>query len=336
MQQLKDLCALRGISGREDAVRAYILQALGSSAETKVDALGNLLVYKRGQQRAKNTVLLAAHMDEVGLIVTDIDSDGLLHFAAVGGVNVSVLVGRSVLVGDKAVAGVIGIKPVHFLSEEERKKLPKIDSLTIDIGAASREEAQAVVRPGDMATFAGDYTAFGDGYICAKALDDRAGCAVLLELLRAQLDYDVVAAFTVQEEIGSAAAAVAFAVDPAYAIVVETTTAADLPGVQDEKRVCALKNGAVVPFMDRGTIYPRALYDTAFAVANREGIAIQTKTQVAGGTDAAVIHKSRAGIKTLTVSLPCRYLHSPSCVIAQEDYHAVKQLVTALSQELAG
>ena len=330
LETLKTLCSLPGASGREDAVREYLIGRVKPHADYEVDALGNLLVHKKGAQRAKKKVMLAAHMDEVALIVTYITEDGYLKFSPVGGIDSRVLFGRGVFVGEKKLPGVIGSMPVHLLEKDDLKKIPDFEKLYIDIGASNAEEAAQVVRLGDIAYFDSVFVPFGERRIKAKALDDRAGCAVLLEMIESDL------AFTVQEEVGlRGAGAAAYQLAPNYAIVVETTTAADIAGVQPHKRVCALGKGAVVSFMDRSTLYDRKLYDFAFSLAERKNIRCQTKTMVAGGNDAGAIHKSRGGVKTITVSVPCRYLHSPSCVIEEGDLYDTADLVRALAQSFA-
>ncbi len=336
LELIRELCTLSGISGRENAVREYIVSQIKDYAEYSVDPLGNLIVFKKGRKPAKNKVMLDAHMDEVGLIITAITSDGYLKFVKVGGIDTRVMIGRTVKVGDKAVNGVIGIKPVHLVEKDAEADIPKLDDLYIDIGAKSKEEAQQYVRLGDSAWFASDFVEFGDGFIKAKALDDRAGCAILIEMIKSDLEYDTWFSFSVQEEIGTRGAQTsAFTVAPDYAIVVETTTAADISGVKDEKRVCLCGSGGAVSFMDRSTLYDRKLFDKAFEVAQREGIACQPKTMVAGGNDAGAIHKSRSGVKVLTVSIPCRYLHSPGCVIKYSDAQESLRLIKAMAEEFA-
>lgn len=333
---LKELCSLYGVSGREDSVREYIVSQLSPDCEYSVDNPGNLLVFKKGRKRPKNTVMLAAHMDEVGFIVTYVTDDGLLKFDNVGGIDVSVMTGRSVRVGERLIPGVIGVKPVHLLKEEEKKEFPERDSLYIDIGAKSRAEAEEFVLPGDCAYFDSDFVTFGDGLIKARALDDRAGCALMLRMLADELEYDTWFAFTTQEETGTGGAqAAAYTIDPAYAIVLETTTAADIAGVEGEKRVCELGGGPVISFMDKRTVYSRELYGAAFEHAKANGIKAQAKTQVAGGNDAGVIFKSRGGVSVLTVSLPCRYLHSPSCVIKESDMQETYRLVKLLAEDFS-
>lgn len=336
LEMIKELCTLSGISGRESAVREYIIEKIKDYAEYSVDPLGNLLVFKKGKNSAKNKVMLDAHMDEVGLIITAITSEGYLRFAKVGGVDTRVIIGRPVKVGDKAVNGVIGIKPVHIVEKSAQSDIPKADDLYIDIGAKSKEEAETLVRLGDAAWFAGDFTEFGNGFIKSKALDDRVGCAILVEMIRSELEYDAWFSFSVQEEIGTRGAQTsAFTLAPDYAIVVETTTAADISGVKDEKRVCICGKGGAVSFMDRRTIYSRELFDKAFETAEKNGIICQPKTLVAGGNDAGAIHKSRGGVKVLTVSVPCRYLHSPSCVIKYSDVEESLKLIKAMAEEFA-
>lgn len=336
LEIIKELCLLPGISGRENAVRDYIIEQIKDCAEYSVDPLGNLIVYKKGKKTANNKVMLDAHMDEVGFIVTAITSEGFLRFTKVGGIDSRVILGRKVKVGDKAVNGVIGIKPIHLVEKSAEADIPKADDLYIDIGAKSREEAMEYVRLGDSIWFESDFIEFGDGFIKSKALDDRAGCAILVEMIKSELEYDMWFSFSVQEEIGTRGAqTAAFTVAPDYAIAVETTTAADISGVKDEKRVCICGKGGTVSFMDRSTLYSRELFDKAFEIAEKEAIACQPKTMVAGGNDSGAIHKSRGGVKVLTVSIPCRYLHSPSCVIKYEDAVESLRLVRALAEDFA-
>ena len=336
LEIIKELSALSGISGREDAVRDYIIEKIRDFAEYSIDPLGNLIVFKKGKKPANHKVMLDAHTDEVGFIVTGITAEGFLKFEKVGGINTKVIVGRSVFVGENAVSGVFGIKPIHLTDKDKISAIPGKDELYIDIGAGSKEEAEKFVSLGDAVWFDSEFAEFGDGFIKAKALDDRVGCAILIEMIRSELEYDMWFSFSTQEEIGTRGArASAFTIDPEYAIVVETTTAADISGVSGEKRVCICGNGGAVSFMDRRTIYSKELYDRAFEVAKENDIPCQPKTFVAGGNDAGAIHKSRGGVKTLTVSVPCRYLHSPGCVIKYSDAENSFRLIKALAEDFA-
>lgn len=335
-ERLRKLCSLYGTSGREADVRDYILSELPEGVEASVDNIGNLIVFKKGKNRANHRVMLCAHMDEVGMMITHITDDGLLKFGNVGGISVSALCGKAVRVGKQLVPGVIGVKPIHLSHGDEEKQYPKQDALTIDIGAETRTEAEQVVSLGDCAYFDSDTVSFGDGFLKGRALDDRAGCAILLDILHSETEYDLWFAFTVQEEVGTGGAgAAAYTIDPAYAIVLETTTAADVDGVSGEKKVCIVGNGVVVSQMDRRTVYLPEMFEKAFAVAKEYGIPAQPKTVIAGGNDAGHIFKVRGGIPVQALSLPCRYLHSPSCVICERDYTATLDLAAALAQELS-
>ncbi len=333
-KQLREICTLDGTSGDESRVRDYIMNHI-SADEVTVDNLGNLIVFKKGRKTPKNKVMLAAHMDEVGFMVTDITEEGFLRFGAVGGIDPRVVLGRAVRFNN-GTKGVVGTKAVHQQSAEERKKAPDFDDMMIDIGAADRESAQKLVSRGDCAYFDSDFFAFGDGFIKGKAIDDRAGCLIMMNMINNGPEYDMWFAFTVQEEVGTRGAKVAsFSVAPDIALVLETTTACDIAGVSGEKRVCVLGEGCVVSYMDRSTIYDRELYQLAFDTAKELDIPAQTKTVVAGGNDSGAIHISRGGVRTCALSVPCRYLHSPACVIKESDFSAVKSLAEAMAVRCA-
>ena len=334
---IKSLCLLNGTSGRENEVRDFIINEIKDYADSiNIDNLGNLTVFKKGKSRAKNKVMLDAHMDEVGLMITCINPDGTLGFESVGGISTAVMTGIPVTVGENGINGVIGVLPVHLTPADKKQELPQRSSLCIDIGADSREEAEKLVSPGDCAYFDSEFTVYGDGYIKSKALDDRVGCAMLITMIKSELNFDTYFSFSAGEEVGyGAAGAAAFGIKPDYAIVCETTTAADLAGVPENKTVCRLGGGGAVSFMDRRTVYDKALYDFAFDTARKYNIPAQPKTMVAGGNNAGHIHKAAGGIKTVTVSVPCRYLHSPSCVVKEKDVLSSYELVRALAGELA-
>ena len=334
LDRLEQICMLDGTSGDENRVRDFI-RANISADEVTIDNLGNLIVFKKGRKAPKNKIMLAAHMDEVGFMVTDITDDGFLRFGAVGGIDPRVVLGRGVRFSNGTL-GVVGTKATHQQSADERKKAPDFDDMFIDIGAACKEDAEKLVCRGDTACFDSDFFAFGDGFVKGKAIDDRAGCLIMMDLINSDLEYDAWFAFTVQEEVGTRGAkAASFSIAPDIAIVLETTTACDIAGVSGDKRVCQLGKGCVVSYMDRSTIYDKELYKLAFDTAEKIGISVQTKTVVAGGNDSGSIHISRGGVRTCALSVPCRYLHSPSCVIKQSDYEDVKALATAMLSSCA-
>ena len=331
---LKTLCLLDGTSGREDAVRAFIEKEIaGLADEVHTDALGSLVAFKKGKARPKNRVLFDAHMDEVGFIITGVTDEGFLRFSAVGGISPGVILGRRVTVGEKRLTGVIGTKALHMLSAEERDKAPDPDKLLINIGAQSRAEALSLISLGDSAYFKGNWQEFGAHSIAAKAIDDRAGCAALICLMRRELPYDTWFSFSTQEEVGgNGAKTAAFTVEPDIAVAVEATACGDVAGVEGDACVCTFGGGAVVSFMDNGTIYDKGLYEHAFALAKERGIACQTKTRIAGGNNAHVLHTVGSGVRVAAVSVPGKYIHSPYNVSDKRDILAVYEMVKALAE----
>lgn len=333
---LKKLCLARGISGDEKSVSDLIQKRLrDSDAEIITDGMGNLLVTKKGRNRAKNKVLLSAHMDEVGFIVTDINSDGTLRIETVGGIDRKAAYGKNVVVGRNAINGVVSVKPVHLLKPDEKDSVIPVDKMVVDIGADGREEALKYVSLGDSVSFVPNYND-DNGIIMAKALDDRAGCFILTEILRQELEYDIACSFVVQEEIGlRGAKAAAYTLEPDFAIVVEATTASDIPGCDDTNNVCCVGDGAVLSFMDRSTIYDKECLQLALKTAEEKNINVQLKRAVAGGNDAGAIHTSRSGVRTMAVSLPCRYIHSQTGLISKEDLASSLDIVKEMAMKLA-
>lgn len=322
---LRKLCELNGASGDESRVREFIKDNIIAD-EVYTDNVGNLIVFKKGRKTPKNKIMFAAHMDEVGLMITYAEEDGFLRFGAVGGIDTSVIIGRGFRLESGAYA-VCSTKAIHQQNKDERKSMPEISELYLDIGANSREEAESIAPLGSYAYFDADYFEFGEGYLKGKAIDDRAGCLVLMDMINETPEYDAWYAFTVREEIGTrGASAAAFGVAPDIAFVIETTTACDIAGVSGAKKVCELGKGAVVSYMDNGTLYDRDMYSLAMNTANENNIPVQTKTVIAGGNDSRAISVSRSGVRTCAISVPCRYLHSPSCVIKLSDLDAVERL----------
>ena len=313
---LKTLCALSGVSSFEDEVRDYIRQRVTPYAtDLRVDAMGNLIVLKKGARATGNKLMLCAHMDEVGLIIKSITEDGYLKFGCVGGIDRRVLLGKQVALGEQKVTGVIGIKEIHMTTAEERKKVPKLEEYYIDIGVKSREEAEKLVGIGDCGVFVSDVVEFGDGMLKAKAIDDRVGCAVLVKLLEEDLPMDCTFVFTVQEEVGTRGAfGSAFSVTPEIALVLEGTTAADNPALDESLQVCWPGKGPVLSWMDGGSIYDRGLFELLRDLADRNGLPWQMKHYLAGGTDASAIQRTKSGVRVAGISAAVRYLHAPSSV----------------------
>lgn len=330
---LKELCLLNGTSGDEKIVCDYIVNEIKDYCEYEIDNLGSIIALKKGKKKPEKKVMLCAHMDEVGFIITDIDDNGYLSFDAVGGIDAKVIAGRSVTVN--GVNGVIGLKPVHLLTDDEKGTAPTMKSMKMDIGAKNEEDALKYVHPGDYAYFCSDYTEFGDGFIMSKALDDRIGCMLLIELIKSELEYDTYFCFNVQEEVGlRGAACTAYQVQSDVSVILEATTAADLCGVTGGDRVCALGDGAVISFMDGRTIYDKELYALARKTADDNNIKTQTKTAIAGGNDAGAVQSSGKGSKVLAISLPCRYIHSGASVVKKSDIEETRNLLNKLLPKL--
>jgi putative aminopeptidase FrvX len=334
IELLQTLSRLDGPSGAEDPVRDYIRQAVTPYAKEIIeDPMGNLMVYVPGKRKSRKKIMVCAHMDEVGFIVKEITEDGVLKFGFVGGIDPRVVIGRRVRFG--SVQGIVGIKAVHLTTKAEREHMPKTSDLYIDIGASSKKEAEAKVSLGDYGTFDSEPVLFGDGLLKAKAIDDRLGCAVMLKLIEETPPVDTWFAFHVQEEVGlRGARPSAYRIQPDVCLVVEGTTAADLANVDAHKQVCALRKGAVIPFMDRGTIYDAELFTMLRQAADQAGVPWQTKQMIAGGTDAGQIHKSRSGVKCCGLAAPVRYIHSPVSVAAISDMENVLQLARLFLKEV--
>ncbi len=330
---LRELTELPGVSGYEYEVRNYIKNKLKEiGCEYYVDKLGNIIAHNTG--RKNKIMMVAAHMDEVGLMVSHIDLDGFIKFQTVGGIDQRVLNSKAVLIGENKIPGVIGSKAVHLMSAEERGKSVPIDKLYIDIGTDSKSETEKLVSIGDYVVFKSDYVEFGEGLIKAKALDDRAGCSALLELLSMKPDADFYGVFTVMEEVGCRGAqTAAFSLGPDYAIVLEGTVCADMPEVKEHSKVTLIGKGAALSLMDSSTIYDIEEVRRVENIARKNNISYQLRESSAGGNDAGAIHKTKEGAKVLAISIPCRYIHSAVNVASINDYNSVVSLAEAVISE---
>jgi tetrahedral aminopeptidase len=336
IQLLEKLCNATAVSGDEHEVRQIVLDSIKLIAdEIQVDALGNVLATKFGRGEKRMRVMLAAHMDEIGLMVVKKHDDDLFEFVCVGGIDERQLPGKAVLVGRDHLPGVIGAKPIHMTTAEDRKKKIDVSSLRIDLGPEIGDK----VKPGDRATFATRFTILGPS-VRAKALDNRLGVATLIELLKHTPDtIDLLAAFTVQEEVGLRGARVAaYALNPELAIAVDSTPAYDLPHWDEEDENVQyntrLEAGPAIYVMDRATIPDRRLVSWLRETAESAGIPYQYRQPGGGGTDAGVIHKTRGGIPSVSVSVPSRYAHSAMGIARLDDWANTLRLLTAALSRL--
>jgi putative aminopeptidase FrvX len=336
---LKELSEAVGVSGKEDAVRKLILSAIKDHAQDiRIDPLGSVTALKPGVGSSRQRVMIAAHMDEVGFIVRGIDGDGLIRFSAVGGIDDRILPGLRVNIGD--VPGVIVWTPIH---QNREQTVVKINALRIDIGASTKDEVNGKVKVGDRIAFDSRFLEIGDRVLRGKSFDDRAGCSLLVDLLQDEpYPVDVLAAFTVQEEIGLRGAKVAAqTLNPDVAFVLEGTTANDLPNPKadpddgiDYNPTCRMQGGPVLSVMDRSMIVNPRLLAFLRATADAEGIPYQLKSQLGGGTDGGSIHIANAGVATAVIALPCRYIHSPTAYLHRDDYDNALRLIKAALRQL--
>lgn len=327
-----------GPSGRERAVRGLIKAEIEPLVDRlEVDALGNLIAFKAGtgpEPRLK--VMLAAHMDEVGVMITEIDKSGLLRFRPVGGIDPRMLLAKRLLIGDDRVPGVIGAPVPHLQTAESARKAPDVDDLSIDIGAENDKAAGDKVKVGDYGVFATRFAVLSEDpawpTVRGKAFDDRAGCTALVGLLADRYPVDLYAVFTVQEEVGLRGARVAaYRVEPDAAIALEGTICDDLPQPADEDRspVTRLGDGPALTLMDSSLVSHPGLLRLLQETAAAAGIGIQYKAPGLGGTDSGAIHLTRAGVPAITVAVPCRYIHTPAAVLNLNDLENTVRLVAA-------
>lgn len=331
---LRELSEAVGVSGSEDAVRKLILPAISDHVtDVRINALGGVTARKAGTGAQPLRVLVAAHMDEVGFMVRGFDADGLIRFSPIGGIDERILPGLRVYIGDTP--GVIAWLPIHLNKDQN---VVKLSNLRIDIGASSKDEAAGRVKVGDRIAFDSRFMEIGDKLLRGKSFDDRVGCSLLVDLLQAgPYPVDVLAAFTVQEEIGLRGAKVAAqALNPDVAFVLEGTTANDLPNPlaepddrADINPTCRLGAGPALTVMDRSMIADARLLRFLSATAEAEGIPYQFKTMLGGGTDAGSIHLTNAGVPAAVISMPCRYIHSPTAYLNRDDYANALRLIQA-------
>ncbi|MBS4536259.1 M42 family metallopeptidase [Clostridium sp. D2Q-14] len=325
---LKRLTEASGVSGNEKEVRDIIIDEIKDYVDDyEIDKIGNIIVHKKGMKNGPK-LLLAAHMDEVGLMVSDIKDSGLIKFITVGGIDKRVLVSKRVNIGKNKIPGVIGAKPIHLQKPDERKKALDLKQLYIDIGTYSKEETEKLIKIGDYITFDSDYVEFGDNLIKAKALDDRVGCSILIKLLQSDIEYDLYASFTVMEEVGlRGAGPAAFKVNPDISIILEGTTCADLSDIDEHLKATKLGDGPAISLIDKTTYFDKELRKLLVNVAKENNINFQYRKTSVGGNDSGSIHLLKEGSKTIAISVPCRNIHSPINVMNKLDYEDTSKLL---------
>jgi endoglucanase len=326
---LRNLSEAIGVSGNERAVREIVLRAIKDHVdEVRVDTMGNVLAIKKARGKAKLRVMLDAHMDEIGLMIVGANEDGTLQFRPVGGVDDRILPGKVVLIGPDKIPGVIGLPPIHLSRNDMGVK--KFDALAIDIGATNKEQATGAVRIGQTAAFNTRFRSVGN-LVSGKAFDDRAGCAVLIEILQQpRLPIDILAAFSVQEEVGLRGAQVAaYAFEPDAAIAIDATPANDLPLTfeRDISPNTQVGHGPAIYISTRHAQSDPRLVKHAIAVAEQNNLPYQIRQPGGGGTDMGSIIPTRSGVPSLSMSVPARYIHSPVGLISLNDVRHTIDLV---------
>ena len=340
---LERLCNIPGIPGFEDDVRAAIAESVKPYADSlRVDTLGNLLVTRRGKSDFK--LMLDAHMDEIGFMVQYIDEHGFIRFTPIGGWDPRLLPSHMLTIITRdgtRVEGVIGAQPPHITRPSEREKTIPLEELFLDVGVTTRAEVAALgVRVGDQVVMHYPFRRIGGDAVMGKALDDRAGCAVLVRTLEALQSADVeatiIAAFVISEERGLIGArTAAFQIEPDMAIALEGTVAADTPGVPEGRRPTTQGRGPAITVADGNFVVPPRMVRALENVAVREGIPYQIKVPPFGGTDAGAIHQSRGGVLSGVLSVPCRYIHSPFSTCRLSDFDATWRLLAAFCKDAA-
>lgn len=337
MKLMKKLSLAPGVSGGEEKVAKIIENELKDIADDiEYDDMGNLIVTKKGSKKAPK-IMLAAHMDEIGLIVKYIDENGYIRFSKMGGINDQMLMNQTVTIHSsvgKNVIGVIGSKPPHVTKPEERNKIIKYDDMFIDIGAKDKEDAEKMVRIGDLMTFNAIFAEYPNNLIMGKALDNRVGCYVMIEVFKR---LDVKATFyavgTTQEELGLKGARVtAHKLNPDLAFALDVTISGDHPGIKPEDAPVVIGEGPALILSDgggRGTVTPKSVKDLLINAADENDIKYQLEVSDGGTTDATVIQLTRDGIPTGVLSVPTRYVHTPVSVCSMDDVESTIQLIVA-------
>lgn len=346
VELLKTLSDPFGPSGFEDAVREVIQPIVEPLVdEVRVDALGNLIAIKRGNGSSERTLMIDAHMDEIGFIVTYVEEGGFIRFTQISGWDVRIIPSHVMTIradDGTLVRGMIGTPPPHILRPEDREKPYKLEDLFIDIGVSSADEVAALgIHTGSPAVIAYPFEQLNDRVIMGRALDDRAGCAVLVRVLEAlrdeQLDVTLAATFSVQEEVGlRGAGTAAFSINPDIGIALETTVAGDVPGVHASRVPSRQGKGPTVSVHDNSMVASPRAVKALTSIAAEESIPFQYKIPGFGGTDAGAIHRTRGGVITGVISMPCRYIHSPYAILRLEDFENAVKLTTAFARRCPG
>jgi len=336
---LSTISRLPGAPGFEQKVRAFVIEQMeGVADEVRTDALGNVIAIKRGKSSAKK-VMLASHMDEIGFIVTHVDDDGFIRFHTLGGFDPKTHTAQRVIIhGREDVMGVMGTKPIHVMTPEERSKVVKTNEYFIDTGM-SKDKVEELVRIGDPITRQRELIEMGD-CVNSKSLDNRISVFVQIEAMKAlqnkEVPYDVYAVYTVQEEVGlRGATTAASGIDPDFGIALDVTMAYDLPGAAPHERVSSLHEGTAIKIMDGATICDYRMVEFMRQTAEKHKVKYQMELLPAGGTDTAGLQRySKGGCIAGAISIPLRYLHQSIEMASKSDISETIDLLVVCLQDI--
>lgn len=323
---LKQLSELNSVSGNEKAVRDFIIAEIKDHVDdVRIDRIGNIIAYKKGKI-TKPEIMVSAHMDEVGLLVNQIDSEGLLGFTLVGDIDNRILISKPVIVGEKSILGVIGAKPIHLQKSDERKKSIDYEALYIDIGAASKQEAEKLVKLGDYVSFQSEFREFGEDLLKGKALDNRAGCEMLIDTIKSETDMSFYAVFSVMKEIGIFGGEPAtYSIDPDINIILDSS-------LEQNK----LGSGPILSIMEKGAFFSSEMTKRLIQMSKEKNIPHQLCGFDSDRSDACKMQTTGTGTKTLKISIPCKYRRSAVTVINKEDLKNGKLLLKELLNDIGG
>lgn len=337
---LKKILCASGISGYEGEIASIMKEELGKTCdEVSIDNFGNVIARKgKGDKK----IMIAAHMDEIGLVVKHINSNGYINFIKIGGIDDRILVGQRVIVKGKKgdVLGIIGTKPPHLQREEERKQLLKYEDMFIDIGCSSKKDAEKKVSIADPVIFQPNAGVLNGKLLYGKAVDNRLGCYALIKIMQTlSVNAQVFAVATTQEEVGlKGARTSSFKIDPDFAIAIDTTIAGDTPQIKETESSLKLGEGVAITVIEasgRGVIVSEKIKDLFIDTAVKHKIKHQVSILDGGMTDGAIIYMNREGIPTGVLSIPCRYIHAPTGVFHSDDVVCAVALAVKAIQKVA-
>ena len=338
MKLLKELCEAHGAPGFEGAIRAIYRREMESLCDRiEVDGIGNVIAIKEGKGASPKKVMLAGHMDEIGFVVKHIDDNGFLRLSPLGGFDPKTLIAKRVMVETSNggnMVGVVGSKPIHIMSPEDRKKMPTVPELFVDVGL-SGDDAKKQIEIGDPVTLNQEFIQDGDR-CCGKSLDNRVSIYTLIETMRRLKDTDVTvyAVATSQEEIGlRGAMTAAHRIEPDMGVAIDVTLACDVPGAKPDEMITALGGGVGIKVHDSSLICHPKMVRAMRDLAREKEIPFQMEVLTAGGTDAGGIQRGGSAVPAITLSVPCRYVHTVVETVSAADLEGTVALLTAFIEK---